>query len=114
MKSTKDTLAEKITLSNVPKKHITNPRTIHKKKQPQSEILYAYISEHPGCSASEIKKNRSLSQSTVNRILADLKKEGRIEYVGSKKTGGYYLVNIPQESEVAGPVLQEEACSISS
>lgn len=105
---------KEISLSNVPKKHITNPRTIHKKKQPQSEILYAYISEHPGCSASEIKKNRSLSQSTVNRILADLKKEGRIEYVGSKKTGGYYLVNIPQESEVAGPVLQEEACSISS
>lgn len=80
---------KEISLANVPKKHGSNPRTIHKKKQQQSEILYAYISEHPGCSASEIKKNRSLSQSTVNRILAQLKAEGLIEYVGSKKTGGY-------------------------
>ena len=84
---------KEISLSNVLKKHVSNPRTIHKKKQQQSEILYAYISEHPGCSASEIKKNRSLSQSTVNRILAQLKADGLIEYVGSKKTGGYRVKN---------------------
>ena len=95
-------------------KRTAKPRTAKPNKPQQSDLLYAFISEHPGCSAAEIKKNRSISLSTVNRILADLKKEGRIEYVGSKKTGGYYLVNIPQESEVAGPVLQEEACSISS
>ena len=86
----------------------------HQSREKSEKLILNFISEHPGCSAAEIKKNRSISLSTVNRILADLKKEDRIEYVGSKKTGGYYLVNIPQESEVAEPVLQEEACSISS
>lgn len=58
-------------------------------KDKSEKLIFDFISEHPGCSASEIKKNRSLSQSTVNRILAQLKAEGLIEYVGSKKTGGY-------------------------
>ena len=62
----------------------------------QRDLLYAFIVEHPDCSASEIKKNRSLSQSSVNRILAQLKKEGLIEYVGSKKTGGYRAIDKPK------------------
>ncbi len=33
------------------------------------------------------------SQSTVNRILGQLKADGLIEYDGSKKTGGYRVVN---------------------
>ncbi len=73
-------------------KRTAKPRTAKPNKPQQSDILYAFISEHPGCSAAEIKKNRSISLSTVNRILADLKKEGLIEYVGSKKTGGYRTV----------------------
>ena len=32
------------------------------------------------------------SRRTVERAVAQLKKEGVIEYRGSKKTGGYYLV----------------------
>ena len=31
----------------------------------------------------------NLSVATVNRILKQLKQDGLIEYVGSKKTGGY-------------------------
>jgi len=38
---------------------------------------------------------RSISQATVNRILKKLKDEGLIEYVGSKKTGGYHAIEPP-------------------
>jgi predicted transcriptional regulator len=63
------------------------------KKPKQRDFLYDFIAEHPGCAASDIKKNRSVSQSTVNRILKQLKAEGFITYEGSKKTGGYRIVS---------------------
>ncbi|MBR4135193.1 MAG: winged helix-turn-helix transcriptional regulator, partial [Bacteroidales bacterium] len=62
------------------------------KTQSYKKDVYAYIQEHPGASAGDIKKNRNVSQSTVNRILGQLKKEGLIEYQGSKKYGGYKIV----------------------
>ena len=65
---------------------------MEKIEQYRTSILH-FIMENPGCSASEVKKNRSISQSTVNRILAQLKKEGLIEYRGSKKYGGYVVVD---------------------
>lgn len=61
----------------------------HQQKDKTMKLIYTFITNHPGCSAADIKKNRSISQSTVNRILAQLKKEGFVEYSGSKKTGGY-------------------------
>ena len=79
-------------LPSTPKKRVTKSKTSKNRKLQQSEIIYAYIAEHPDCSAVEIKKNRSLSQSTVNRILKQLKDEHRIEYTGSKKTGGYHTL----------------------
>lgn len=51
--------------------------------------VLAFIKSHPGCKGSDIKEHFQISLSTINRILAQLKKEGLIEYVGSKKTGGY-------------------------
>ena len=51
--------------------------------------VYQLIADNPGVSAVSISKRIQHSLSTVNRILAQLKKEGLIEYVGSKKTGGY-------------------------
>jgi uncharacterized membrane protein len=39
-----------------------------------------------------LSKNLTYSSPIVHRILAQLKKEGLIEYVGSKKTGGYKVV----------------------
>ena len=54
--------------------------------------VYFYICNHDMCKASELSKNLTYSSPTVNRILAQLKKEGLIEYVGSKKTGGYKVV----------------------
>lgn len=64
----------------------------YQRKQ-QKTLIFEYINTHPGCSASDIKKNRSISLSTVNRILKQLKEEGLVEYVGSKKTGGYRAVD---------------------
>ena len=42
----------------------------------------------------KLAEQSQLSQSTVNRILKQLKDEGLIEYVGSKKTGGYRVVEV--------------------
>ena len=44
------------------------------------------------------------SQSTVNRILGQLKADGLIEYAGSKKTGGYRV----KESTVEAPAPESE------
>ena len=44
--------------------------------------------------AVEVKK----SIPTVARLLADLEKEGIIIYRGSKKTGGYYLIDINNQN----------------
>lgn len=55
--------------------------------------IYRYITEKPIISAVKIAELSQLSLSSVNRILKQLKDEGHIEYVGSKKTGGYRVVN---------------------
>lgn len=70
------------------------------KTQSYKKDVYAYIQEHPGASAGDIKKNRNVSQSTVNRILGQLKKEGLIEYRGSKRKGGYFAVEKGEEGEL--------------
>ncbi|MBR6174064.1 MAG: MarR family transcriptional regulator [Bacteroidales bacterium] len=54
-----------------------------------TQIVLSFISEHPDCKGSDIADHLHVSLSTVNRILAQLKAEGLVEYVGSKKTGGY-------------------------
>ena len=55
-------------------------------------VVYRYIARHPNCKATDIKTRDSVSQTTVNRILAQLKKQGLVEFRGSKKKGGYYVV----------------------
>lgn len=63
---------------------------------PPEEKLHAvlnYVREHPCCRSTEIIFHTSYSMSTVERCLAELKKQGLIEYSGSKKKGGYSLIN---------------------
>ena len=69
------------------------------KKELQIQSSIDYISEHPLCPASDIQKYRRVSTATVNRILAQLKRENLIEYVGSKKTGGYRVVEKKDDSQ---------------
>ena len=55
------------------------------------EVL-AYIENHPNCNSADIIAGTEYSLSTVERCLAELKKQGLIQYTGSKKTGGYKRV----------------------
>jgi hypothetical protein len=43
----------------------------------------------------------------MDRCLFELKKRGLVEYTGSKKRGGYHLVNISQKENVAEPAQHE-------
>ena len=60
-----------------------------KENKNSADSVFTFISDHPDCKGSDITDHFHTSLSTVNRILAQLKEEGLIEYVGSKKTGGY-------------------------
>ena len=50
------------------------------------------VKNHPGIRVPELVLLVGKSKPTIERTVAQLKKEGMIEYRGSKKTGGYYLV----------------------
>ena len=90
------------------KKNPPKAKTAKKKNPQMRDLLYAFIAKHPGCSASEIKRNRSVSQSTVNRILGQLKADGLIEYTGSKKTGGYRVVGTQPRDVATGTAPPQE------
>lgn len=70
-------------------------RTRNNKKY---SIIREFISTHPKCNIQDIVSGTDIPKSTVTRILAELKKDGLIEYVGSKKTGGYQVVKERQEA----------------
>ena len=56
------------------------------------DAVLNYIKEHPGCRSTELISHTSYSQTTMDRCLFELKKRGLIEYIGSKKSGGYYPI----------------------
>ncbi len=63
-------------------------------EKPQTiQQVLVFISAHPGCKNPDIAERFRISQSTVNRILKQLKEDGLITYEGSKKTGGYRAVS---------------------
>ena len=57
------------------------------------DAVLNYIKEHPGCRSTELISHTSYSQTTMDRCLFELKKKGLIEYTGSKKRGGYFILN---------------------
>ena len=56
---------------------------------PKALAIFQYISTFPGCKITDIMEGTKIPKSTVTRYLKDLLVDGLIEYVGSKKTGGY-------------------------
>ena len=60
-------------------------------KEKLDAVLH-YIQEHPGCRSPELISHTAFSQTTLDRCLFELKKSGLIEFTGSKKSGGYYLI----------------------
>jgi len=55
-----------------------------------ADEIYHLILSNPGINANGLSQLSGKSIPTVNRKIAVLKKEGKIEFRGAKKTGGYY------------------------
>jgi hypothetical protein len=60
--------------------------------QDKKDAVLHYIKEHSGCRSSDISAQTHFSSSTVERSISELKKQGLIRHTGSKKQGGYYVV----------------------
>ena len=79
---------------NIPEEP-SRPKAKRKPATPPEEKInevFLYIKKHPNCNSADIMSETKFSLSTVERCLYELKKQGRVEYVGSKKTGGYKVV----------------------
>ena len=87
--------------ADIEEKNVLQPESEEEKGKkgpsvPPKEKLDAvlnYIKEHPGCRSTELISHTSYSQTTMDRCLFELKKRGLIEYTGSKKRGGYFILN---------------------
>ena len=76
---------------NIPEEPV-RPKAKRKPATPPEEKIKEVLScieKHPNCNSADIIAETGFSQSTVERCLYELKKQGRVEYIGSKKTGGY-------------------------
>jgi len=52
-----------------------------------------FLEKNPGQSTKEIAKNLKIPLRSIERYLQKLKEQNKIEFRGSKKTGGYFLKN---------------------
>ena len=73
------------------------------------DTVFNYVKEHPGCRSTEIISHTSYPKTTMERCLSYLKQKGLVEYSGSKKRGGYHLINAAPEVTEVKPAHQEEA-----
>lgn len=71
---------------------------------PKAFAIYQYILTCPESKIPDIVEGTKIPKSTVTRYLKELQEEGLIEYTGSKKTGGYRVVNTSREAGNAGEV----------
>ena len=55
--------------------------------------LLAFIQRNPGRNSKDLQDQLSIPRRTLERRLAALKGQGKIEFRGAHKTGGYYLKN---------------------
>ena len=58
----------------------------------QDEALLNIVSQHPGCKVDAIQSITGFACRSIERSLARLIESKKIEYRGSKKTGGYYVI----------------------
>lgn len=65
-----------------------------KPSQEKTDTVLQYIKEHAGSQTKEIAENTQFSPTTVERCLAELRKQELVTYKGSKKMGGYHAVNL--------------------
>ena len=62
------------------------------------DAVLNYIREHPGCRSTELISQTSYPKTTMDRCLYELKKRGLVEYIGSKKFGGYRVKEVVQKT----------------
>ena len=70
-------------------------RRVHEHKaeiQPKATKIQRFISAHQDCKLDDIVSGTRIPKSTVTRYLKKMQKDRLVEYVGSKKTGGYRVV----------------------
>jgi len=51
-----------------------------------------YIKNNPGKHTNDLARSINIPEKTVERWIKELKEKSKIEYKGSKRTGGYYIV----------------------
>ena len=54
--------------------------------------LISYLKERPGANRNDIENTLDISLATLKRTINTLQKKNLIERIGSRKTGGYYLI----------------------
>ena len=79
-----------------------------KPSQEKTDTVLQYIKEHAGSQTKEIAENTQFSPTTVERCLAELRKQELVSYKGSKKTGGYCVVGDSMERTAAETAHQGE------
>ena len=55
--------------------------------------LISYLKERPGANRNDIENTLDISLATLKRTINTLQKKNLIERIGSRKTGGYYLIS---------------------
>lgn len=71
------------------------------------KVVLSFIENHPNCNSVEIIAETQFSLSTVERCLIELKKNGLVEHVGSRRRGGYIVVAPVQEIDDEEPVQKD-------
>lgn len=54
--------------------------------------VYMIVKNNPGIKIKKVAELRKKSESTATKQLADLKKKWLVEYRGTNRTGGYYVI----------------------
>lgn len=63
---------------------------------PRAFEIQQYISTHPDCKLNEIVTATNIPKATMTRYLKVLQEQNLVKYIGSKKTGGYRVVEIEE------------------
>ena len=66
--------------------------------------VFAFVEKHPKCNSADIMAETQFSMSTVERCIIELRKNGLVEHVGSRRHGGYIVVAPVQEIDDDEPV----------
>jgi len=62
------------------------------KQRNDIDYIMEYIKNNQGVRTNKISEYLSISENIVEKRLRKLKSENKIEFKGSKKTGGYFII----------------------